>query len=261
MRRAFVAVTSLVMAACAAAPVSRVGPLAYVDGGEPRQSGELFLPEGPGSRPAVVVVHGGGWTGGERADMEKFARRLARAGYAVLNVEYRLAPAHRFPAQLEDLQHAVAWLRANGARWRIDAARIGVLGYSAGAHLAMLLGTSGAGIRAVVAGAGPADLTVYPDSPYCKALLGGTPDVLRAEYERASPLFHVSPASAPTFMYHGRFDTLVEVEQSRRMHARLMAAGVPSQLHEMPLSGHVTAYLFDGDAFDAALAFLDRHLR
>lgn len=235
--------------------------LSYADNPDSKQVGDLYVPEGTGPWPAVLVVHGGGWIRGERADMNKFARRLAESGYAAYNIGYRLAPDDRFPAQLDDLRAALRWLHTQADTHHLDPERIAVMGYSAGAHLALMLGLDPDGdtprVRAVVAGAGPTDLRVYPDSPFIKALIGGTPDQFAAEYAAASPITYVTPDDPPVMLYHGKLDSLVEVEQSQRLHQALTEAGVRSELVTPPLSGHITTFLFDGDTFARALQFLD----
>ena len=111
-----------------------------------RESGDLkadlYLPN-VALAPAIVLIHGGGWIRGKRTEMNNIAKTLAKHGYAVLNIDYRLAPEHRFPAQIEDCRQAVKWLRDNAKNLGIDANKIGSFGYSAGAHLALLLGVSG----------------------------------------------------------------------------------------------------------------------
>ena len=98
------------------------------------------LPESsPG--PAVLVVHGGGWEGRSRADMTDTARELARHGFTTMNIDYRFAPQHQYPAQLHDLQRALDWLRQNHGELNIDPERIAGFGYSSGAHLVSLLAT------------------------------------------------------------------------------------------------------------------------
>ena len=90
--------------------------------------------------PGVVWIHGGGWRGGNKGEFEKLIRDSARAGYVAVSIEYRLAPKHVFPAQVEDCKCAVRWLRANASKLHVDPNRIGVVGSSAGAHLSMMLG-------------------------------------------------------------------------------------------------------------------------
>ena len=106
---------------------------------------DVFRPPAAAARPAVVLVHGGGMSTGFRADMADPARQLARAGYIAFAVDYRLVDAasgrHRWPAQLDDVQQAVRWVRANAARYGVDPGRVGAYGWSAGGQLAALLGT------------------------------------------------------------------------------------------------------------------------
>jgi len=222
--------------------------------------GDLYRPNGAGPFPAVLLIHGGSWQRGSRAEMVRFARRLADAGYAVFNVDYRLAPEHRYPAQLEDVRAAFAWLHGHARSLAIDPERIAVMGYSAGAHLALLLGLADSDgaprPRAVVAGAAPSDLTAYPNSPTLAALIGGSGAALPDVYADASPISHVSAGDPPVLLYHGALDAIVDVEQSRRLQAKLREAGVHAELLEEPWSGHATAFLLDGDSFRAALAFL-----
>src|SRR5215210_7502965 len=110
---------------------------------------DAYLPSGSANaaRPAVLLVHGGGWAGGHRAEMGRTGRQLAKAGYAAFSIDYRLAPEHPFPASLVDAQAAVEWLRAprQMARYGIDPGRIGALGSSAGGQLVGLLATQGTG--------------------------------------------------------------------------------------------------------------------
>jgi len=90
--------------------------------------------------PAIVVIHGGGWMAGKRQDMTSFAKEAAAHGYVAATISYRFAPKHRFPAQIEDSKCAVRYLRAHAKELNIDPKRIGAMGVSAGAHLAMMLG-------------------------------------------------------------------------------------------------------------------------
>jgi acetyl esterase/lipase len=250
------------LAGCATREVER--DLPYVADGSAAHLGDLYLPQGAGPFPAVLVIHGGGWIHGDRSDGEGYARRLADAGFAAYNIEYRLAPADRFPAQLDDVKNALRWLSANATRLRIDPERLGLMGYSAGAHLALLAGLAGEPdvprVRAIVAGAGPADLSVYPASPYIFQFIGGPPTEFPAEYAAASPIHLASADDPPVLLYHGRMDRLVEIEQSRNMLAALQQAGVPARLIEVPLSGHVTTFLFDGLLFGQVTEFLGANL-
>lgn len=243
-----------------------VEDLRYTPPGWPADlAGDLYLPERTGLRPVVLVVHGGSWKGGDRAsfDARRIARHLATQGYAAFSVDYRLAPAARYPAPLADLQQAVAWLRANAATHGLDPDAIGAWGYSAGGHLVAMLGTkwnAPARLRAVVAGGTPADLTALPDSGAVTTFLGKSVREDPALAADASPLFHVGAGTPPFFLYHGATDGLVEPGQAQRFAAALKAKGVTVDVLYLRHFGHLRTALFPGRALAQGVAFLERHL-
>src|SRR5215213_6757666 len=102
---------------------------------------DVYRPHGEGPFPAMLVVHGGAWRMGARADFAAIAHSLAEHGYTAVAIDYRLAPTYKFPAQIYDCQAAVRWMRSHAAELKIDPNRIGGFGYSAGGHLVALLGT------------------------------------------------------------------------------------------------------------------------
>lgn len=220
-------------------------------------------PAGEGPFPVVVLIHGGGWTGGKPGDMGSLARRLAEQGFVAFNIAYRLAPEHRHPAQIEDVAAALDYLRANATALKVDPTRIGVWGYSAGAHLAALAGTrlpEAQRPQAVVAGGLPADLRQYPKSPLIAKLMGTALDDDRAGWSDASPLHHVDAGSAPMWLYHGSWDWVVGADNARQMHAALEQAGVESTLYLIRGYGHFAAFLWHRGAEDGAIQFLLRQL-
>lgn len=231
---------------------------------------DVYVPEGEGPFPAVLVIHGGGWESGDRAQVKGLAERIARRGYVAVNTTYRLAPGAIFPAQLQDVQQAVLWMRAQAATYRIDPTRIGAFGYSAGAHLAALLGgigeagplgQPGAAIKAVVAGGTPTDLSKWPAGKLVPQFIGGNRSQKPAEYRAASPVSYVNAGNPPVFLYHGGADALVPIDHAEDYQKLLAAADVPNELFVLRGRGHILAFLTDGPAVDAALTFLDRHLR
>jgi acetyl esterase/lipase len=237
------------------------------------QQADLWLPRGVGPFVAVVVAHGGGWERGERSEMDGIARQLARRGFAAVVVSYRLSPAYRFPAALNDLQQAVRWVRANAALYRFDPQRVAGYGYSAGGQLVSLLASLHEGdpldrpyggadtrLQAVVAGATPFDFTRYQESPLINQYLGVTIQEDPALHALASPIAHVGPSTAPMFIYQGSWDAVVPVELAHAMKAALDAARVPSELYVVNGEGHFTLFLLDSDAVLAAIDFLDRRL-
>lgn len=268
--RLFIVLCLPVLAACALLPLSDAQAYTLQEGvtyAEPegyKLDADIYLPSKEGSLPAVVLIHGGGWIRGERADMNRYAKTLAKQGFVVMNISYRLAPEFEHPAQLRDCQAAVAWLRQHADRYRVNPARIAAFGYSAGGHLAMMLGTHPSRtdkntVQAVVSGGGPADLRVYPDSPYVKALLGGGPKGREDSYADASPLVHVDGSDVPTYLYHGKMDRLVEVEQARNMAVALEKAEVPVVLDLRPF-GHMLSFFIGSGPMERIRDFLLEHL-
>lgn len=232
---------------------------------------DLYLPPNSASassarRPAVLMIHGGSWQRGNRERMARNAEAIARAGFIVANIEYSLAPDFQFPAQLEDCRAAVSWLRQNAERYGLDPARIGAFGFSAGGHLALLLATAQAeqnpdatAVQAVVAGAPPVDLLAFPENSAMRRLLGVRRRKAPQLYRDASPINHISADDPPTFLYHGRYDWIVPVDQSRRMAERLEAAGVLVELFETK-QGHLTAATDNAVGLTRAIEFLQKHL-
>ena len=224
---------------------------------------DLYIPRSEGLRPAVLVVHGGGWKGGQRGDMDRIAERLAERGFVVMNASYRLAPAHRFPAQLQDLQQALGWLRAAAPRYGVDPRRVGGFGYSAGAHLVALLGTidtPGSRLQALVTGGLPSDLRRYPDGKLVIQLLGATFEENPALFAAASPIVHVSAGDPPMFLYHGALDKTVDPSHSVEMKRALDRAGVRAELRTVPLLGHLLTFVLARGTESEAMDFLEEVL-
>jgi acetyl esterase/lipase len=233
---------------------------------EPLQA-DLYLPGKRGPHPVVLVIHGGGWANRSRDDMAGISRKLTRHGYAVLNVNYRLAPRYTYPAQLHDLNQALGWIAENAAVYDLDSRRINTWGYSAGAHLAALVGSvdhpdKKAGlprIRSVVAGGIPSDLRKYSGSPIVMRFMGGDRHEMPQRYAEASPAYHVSGDDPPVFLYHGRLDFLVTPDQATDYYAALQAAGVETELYLHDWREHATMFVFGGAAEKRAIHFLNRN--
>ena len=228
-------------------------------------------------RPAVMLIHGGGMWTGSRLQMEHPAHQLSQAGYVAFSVDYRLVDAatrqHHWPAQLDDVQRAVRWVRAHAEDYGVDPARIGAYGWSAGGQLSALLGTRdtldvnapmasyASRVACVVDLAGDVDLAAYTQPPALHeviALLGGTSQQVPDHYWDTSPLTWIDRRTAPFLVIHGDQDDVVPIEQSRRLVAALQAAEVEVEYVELAEAGH------DDLAWDrvgpAVLGFLARHL-
>jgi triacylglycerol lipase len=233
--------------------------------------GDLYVPKAEGTYPAVLLLHGGGWKAGSKKQMIYHAKRLAPNGYVAFAIDYRLAPRYKFPTQFEDCRDAIRFLREHASGFKIDPQRIAAFGYSAGGHLACLLGTVEepvkaedaltSRVQAVVAGGAPCDFEIVPaDADLLAYWLGGSRVELPAVYRAASPIKAVSPDDAPTLFYHGERDTLVPSFSAKRMMQRLAESGVRTEFHVCERKGHYRAFL-DSGAFEKALAFLDRELK
>lgn len=208
---------------------------------------DLYLPDDKDKAPypVLLLIHGGAWHKGDRKSMAKAGELLASRGFAALAIDYRLAPRFRYPAPVEDAQEALRWLRANAARHRLDMAKVGAWGYSAGAHLAALLAVQPVmpdlpELRVVVAGSAPTDLR---DSrqPSVRAFLGGTPEEQPAVYEEASPVARVHPGLPAFLLYYGSADTLVEPRHSEVFASRLKEAGIPVRVIRIEGADHRAA--------------------
>lgn len=232
---------------------------------------DVYRPEGAGPFPSVLLIHGGAWKRGGRDQVYSLAERLAERGYLVVNTTYRLVPEWVWPAQLDDVQLALRWMRSSaGAGHGIDAARIGTFGYSAGGHLAALaasvaddpaFGKDQVRIKAVVAGGTPSDLPVFKDGKLVPAFIGAAYADKPQAYVDASPIAHITRDDPPVFIYHAGLDTLVPIDQAERYKKALDAAGVPNEYFIERGREHITGFMFDYAAVDAAIEFLDRYLR
>lgn len=179
--------------------------------------------------PAVILIHGGGWNSLNKSTMRPMGQFLAGAGFVCFAVDYRLfdGKQNRWPAQLDDVQHAVEWIRTHAKEYDVRPERIGAYGHSAGAQLAALLGMEGtpaSRVQAVVDVSGPTDFTTErsPDGlAFLKSFLG---DQLAA----ASPVTHVSKDNAAFLIVHGTRDENVPIAQAEELYQKLVAAGVPA---------------------------------
>lgn len=215
---------------------------------------DAYVPEGPGPFPAVILVHGGGWTSGDKSGgsqkglMAPMHEPLEKGGYAWFSINYRLAPKHTFPAAVEDIEAAVRWVKAHATEYRIDPLRLALAGESAGAHLAAvaaLRGDASTRVFAVVAFYGRFDLTtgLKPDEPLPEnfaALTGHKvfDAAARAVLVEASPIFQARQ-TLPAFLFvHGSADKRAPYEQSVMMHEKLMNVGVPCEFITIPGGDH-----------------------
>ncbi len=198
-------------------------------------------------RPGVIFIHGGGWSTGDKLAYDSACATLAKYGFVAATINYRLAPANVWPAQIEDAQLAVRWLRAHAATYNLDPQRLCAWGDSAGAHLAVYLGVSDTihpgdqqtldanlspHVTCVVDDYGPVNLTNIHTPVADQALpllFGATYQQAPARYRDGSPLFLVSPQSAPMLIVQGAQDVTVPPAQSLALQAALQRNHVPVQ--------------------------------
>jgi acetyl esterase/lipase len=268
-------------AADPAKPAIEVRPsVVYREADETSLTADVYLPEGPGEHPGILLVHGGGWLAGSKGRMRHIGTALAERGYVAVSINYRLAPKHKFPAQLDDCRAAIGWMRDNAAELKLDTTRIGGFGYSAGAHLVTLMSFTAAQVcesgsaspadrmawekcrlQAVVAGGTPCDFRALPpDNRYLVFWLGGTRREKEDLYRQASPMAFVTPAAPPVFLYHGEKDLLVLPHGAKAMKQALDDVGVSTELVMVPDDGHIGTFMHP-ETLAAAYSFLDGHLR
>jgi len=213
----------------------------------PQESLTVCAPkDATGSRPGLVLIHGGGWSGGTSQEFAKVCDYMAQQGFVVTNIAYRLAPQAIWPAQIEDAQLAVRWLRAHAADYHLDTKRLCAWGSSAGAHMAVYLGMTttihpgdsasllsdqSPNVNCVVDEFGPVDLTQMAQTDLQRTILLRFLGVSLAQnpaiYRDASPLFSVTPSSPPVYIIQGTRDTLVPPQESQELQVALQHASVP----------------------------------
>ncbi len=230
----------------------------YATFGERKVAMDVFVPEGDGPFPGVLLVHGGGWIGGQRQAFERFAVELAKRDYVVGNIDYRLATEAKFPGAVLDCKAAVRWLRAHADEYRLDPDRIGGVGGSAGGHLTGMVATTGhdpekfeeaqnspgqsAALQAaVLMGAGVDQVSRVKEAKNqrienCVIFFGAefseNPDI----YAQGSPITHVSEQTPPLLFLDGEFDN--PGERYVEMRKKLDALGVTNEFVMIPGAKH-----------------------
>jgi acetyl esterase/lipase len=261
---------------------------------------DLYLPANrpAGTRsPGIVIIHGGGWTGGSKSAGREFnvGTTLAKAGYVCASVEYRLDAQGRWPTNIQDCKNAVRFLRKNAEKYGVDTEHMGVIGGSAGGHLALMVGfTDGnkelepdgpnepypgvsSKVSAVVDMYGIANVrtrkktdaegnpTETPASG--KAVFGKKETITPADEALASPVTHISPNSPPVLILHGTKDTTVDRDQSIELDKRLTEQKVPHELMMIPGVGHTfdlqtwSRKPLPTDLRPVVIGFFDRYLK
>ena len=237
---------------------------------------DVHVPDGKGPFPIAIYVHGGGWTGGDKAnpDDAPVLDLLTRANFTWFSINYRLAPEHRWPACIQDVQTAIRWVKANATRYKGDPSRIALIGYSAGGHLTSFAGTivdDSVRVQAVV---GFAPLTDFvQELPKRGNILGraqrgllNRPEALTPEsvgmLRALSPINHIRAGLPPFLILHGDADGSVSYEQSIIFQKKLRDEGVRCDLITLPGAPHrLTQWTLNlPDYADRVSAWLDEVL-
>ena len=236
---------------------------------------DIYLPtkKTEGLRPGVLMIHGGAWMSGSKFNVAAHAMKLARNGYVVMAINYRLAPKHKFPAQLQDCMTALKWFGEHANKYKTNTERLATYGYSAGGHLACLLGLKSAQapvqlgdsreikLRAIVAGGAPCEFRLIPEESKTLAYwLGGTRKSLPDQYRDASPTTFVSKNAPPVFFFHGDQDKIVPLRSPEALRTRLEQKQTLVEMKVVKDHDHIMTF-FHGPSMDAAREFLDTHLK
>jgi acetyl esterase/lipase len=209
-------------------------------------------------RPCVIVVHGGSWAGGDSKQLPELNSYLARKGYNVTAINYRLAPRWQTPAPVEDIKSAIAYLKAHAAELNLDTAKLVLLGRSAGSQIALLAAYTihEPALKGVIDFYGPSDMVwgySIPSNPLImdsrkvmSEYVGGTYKQVPQKYFNCSPVEFVTPKSLPTLMIHGMNDVLVSPEHCRHLIKKLKSAGVKYYWLQLPWATHGFDYNLNG---------------
>lgn len=244
---------------------------------------DAYLPNDTASRaprPAIVVIHGGGWSSGTRSDFPRWNHWLVESGYVVFDIDYQLAPQPNWQAATANVQDAVKWVKARADSFGVDPTRIALMGRSAGAHLALLAGYTArpetpydAHVAAVVGFYGPTDLRwgyanpanrrVIDGKATLRSFTGGTPNYIPEIYQQASPIHQIRRDVPATFLVHGRQDQLVRSQHTAKLYRRLQLKSNEPAAHQaliLPYAQHGFDYNFNGWGSQITQALLTTHL-
>jgi len=276
----------------------RYADVDYVGDSLDRHRLDVYIPTSlRGPRPAVVYIHGGGWNNGEKKG--ELRRDLARLyqypKYVIVDINYRYSQDTIWPAQLYDCKAAIRHLRRHADTYNIDTCAIGVIGHSAGAHLATILGTTNdidslegyhlghtqhsSEVQAVVDFFGPTDflkaddyfplappdscaeVTVY-STPYSMTsqLLGCPITTCPERVQSANPLTYINGNEPPFRIYHGTFDCVVPLHQSEILYQSLMLEDISTDFIIIENAVHADNVFYENDAIVAFTNFFVEHL-
>ncbi len=245
---------------------------------------DIYLPgSAKGKVPLVIWVHGGGWLSNDKyADigyMKATVSKILESGYALASIDYRFSTQAVFPAQIQDCYQAVSFLYEHAEKYGLDRERMALMGFSAGGHLASLMGLAAnqqanelyftqsrknLKFKAVVNFYGPADLTLFPkafDPKSPEGLLIGASPLDRPDLAKiASPVSYVDKNDPPFLIIHGEMDELVSPNHSKLLSGWLTVAGVKNKLIIVPNAPHFGSMFDEVEIREKVLEFLGKEL-
>ena len=235
-----------------------------------QQKMDIYLPaiRNTTSTKVIIMIHGGGWNTGDKADFDEYVDSLKKRepSYAIFNINYRLANTPDiFPAQEQDVKAAVEFIYNKKREYQVSDKFV-LIGASAGAHLALLQGykySTPVKPKAIIDFFGPTDLVaIYnnPPNPLVQPILlsvtGGTPTTNNTLSTQSSPINFVSSQTPPTMILHGGIDIVVSPSQSASLDTKLFISGVTHQYVFYPTEGHGWVGANLTDSFNKIQAFL-----
>ncbi|HUF29236.1 MAG TPA: alpha/beta hydrolase [Gemmatimonadaceae bacterium] len=253
---------------------SRMRTMVYASDADGDRRLDLYLPL-DSSRPAplLIMVHGGSWRAGDRTELPKLARYFSARGIAVASPDYRLAPAHKFPAARDDVLLAASFIQDNALELSVDPSRVVYLGRSAGAQIAVSAAAASEDdprVRGAVSLYGPLDLRwgyANPGNPnvvdgraVLRDYLGGTPAEVSGAYDAASPIASVNRRTKPVLLIHGERDDIVSPIHADRFVARMEWAARPALLVRLPWATHGCDAILRGPCGQITLYSVERFL-
>jgi len=265
---------SLIMFTCTNAICANVqSDIEYGKAGDESLLLDACVPDGAGPFPIAIIVHGGGWSGGDKArDMSLLFKPLTDANFTWFSINYRLAPKYRFPACIEDVEQAIRWVKKHAPEYKGDPQRIALIGESAGGHLVCLAAARAKNdtrIAAVVGFAAPTDLEADAQrrgnvSPAFRNMFNSEnlDDETREKLRDASPIKYLKADLPPFLLIHGTDDKSVLYSQSVIFQKRLKELGVPCEIItiEKGVHGMKNWEKLDTNYKEKMIAWLERSL-
>ena len=263
------------------APGKLTEDIVYAKVGDRELKLDMMVPgEGEGPFPALIVIHGGAWRAGNKKDVRFVMEEAAKRGYVAISPSYRFCPTDVFPAQVHDVKAAVRWLRTNAKAHKVNPDKLGATGFSAGGHLALMLGVTGpddglegdvpAGspssrVQAVVNYFGPTELDASDipavSQPLVRDFIGGTLSEKAKEVKAASPISYVTKDDPAILTFQGTKDPLVPHTQATKLADAMTAVGVTGRVELMVGAGHGWNGLELTHTIDESFKFFDRYLK